>query len=60
MIERFGHGTKYFRSSAKIERKTLEVGGRSCVMMRWRSGLRGLPCNTPWLMVTSLDVVHLI
>ena len=34
MIERLGPATKYFRSSAKIERKTLEGGGRSCVKMR--------------------------
>ena len=34
MIEKLGLATKYFRSSAKIERKTLEVGGRPCVKMR--------------------------
>ena len=60
MIGRLGPATKYFRLSAKRERKNLEVGGRSCVKMRLRIGLRGLPCGTPWLMVTSLDVVHMI
>ena len=60
MIERLGPATKYFRSTAKVERKTLEVGGSWCVKMMWRSGLRGLPYGTPCLMVTSLDVVPLI
>ena len=60
MIERLCPATKYFRSSVKIEWKTLEVGGRSCVKMRYVIGLRGLPCGTPWLMMTSLDVVPMI